>query len=101
MVDKVELLKSKAEKFRSLLTEHQLANGDAMLLLRWLEPLFDEIEQGKVVPPKRYDYRNALGKDSPFYEPNSPFSAAEADFSAALEDWASQSWYQQSTNGST
>jgi hypothetical protein len=64
-------------------------------LLRWLTPLFNEIASGKVVPPRRYEYRLALGKDNPFYEPDSPFSELHAEFAAALEDWASQPWYQE------
>ena len=65
-----------------------------MLLLKWLTPLFEDIELGKVVPPTPYTFLNALGKDNPFYEPDKPFSKAEADFISALEDWESQSWYQ-------
>jgi hypothetical protein len=61
-------------------------------MLEWLTPLFDKIKAGNVTPPKRYDYRMALGKDSPFYESYGQFSQVEADFACALEDWASQPW---------
>jgi hypothetical protein len=94
-VDKTEMLKEKARAFRALLAAHDWKNTDAELLLRWLTPLFDDIEAGKISPPQRYNYRMALGKDNPFYEQDSPFMKAEAQFVAALEDWESQAWYQE------
>jgi hypothetical protein len=94
MKNKVALLKDKAEHFRALLAAHADTNTDAMLLLRWLTSLFNEVSQGKIIPPKRYEFRSALGRDSPFYEPTSPFSRVEADFISALEDWPSKPWYQ-------
>ncbi|GLQ98653.1 hypothetical protein GCM10007863_30730 [Dyella mobilis] len=68
---------------------------DANLLLTWLTPLFKDIEDGKVISSCYYEYRVALGKDSPFYEPSSPFFSAESAFVCALEDWVSQAWYQE------
>lgn len=92
-MDKVEKLRAAADSFRILLEDHRGRDQDASRMLEWLTPLFDEIKTGNVTPPKRYEYRMALGKDSPFYEPYGPFSQAEADFACALEDWASQPWY--------
>jgi hypothetical protein len=94
-MDKVRLLQERAANFRELLKQHQAKSTDAMLLLRWLTPLFQDIEAGKIHPPKNYEFGNALGKDNPFYEPDKPFHAAEAEFVAALEDWESQDWYKQ------
>lgn len=96
-MEKTELLKTRSGKFRELLRQHEDSSSDATLLLKWLTPLFDDIELGKVVPPTPYGFLNALGKDNPFYEPDKPFSAAEADFVSALEDWESQPWYQMSS----
>lgn len=93
-MDKVQWLKVKAAEFRALLEAYQDTSVDAMLMLKWLTPLFDDISAGRVMPPVRYEFRNALGKDNPFYEPDSIFSGPHADFAAALEDWASQPWYQ-------
>ena len=93
-MDKVTLLKEKAIAFRSLLEAHQDFDTDAMLMLKWLTPLFDDIARGKVVPPTHYEFRLALGRDSAFYELGSLFSESHAEFAAALEDWASQPWYQ-------
>ncbi|PRX32139.1 hypothetical protein B0G75_104158 [Paraburkholderia sp. BL18I3N2] len=93
-MDKVQNLKDKARAFRTLLQTHDWKDTDAQLLLRWLTPLFEEIEAGLVQPPQHYQYRFALGKDNTFYEPGSPFAEAEAQFVSALEDWESQEWYQ-------
>lgn len=97
-MDKIEILKERAANFRNLLMQHQSKNTDAMLLLKWLTPLFQEIEAGNIQPPQCYDFRNALGKDNSFYEPDKPFHSAEADFVAALEDWESQDWYKKLKN---
>ena len=94
-MDKKENLKEKARSFRALLTAHDWKDTDAELLLRWLTPLFDDIEAGKVTPPQHYKFRLALGKDNPFYAPGSTFIEAETQFVAALEDWESQAWYQE------
>lgn len=97
-MDKVTLLKQRAARFRDLLQQYEETDTDAMLLLRWPTPLFQEIESGSIQPPKYYDFRNALGKDGPFYEPDKPFFGVEAEFVAALEDWESQDWYKQLTS---
>lgn len=94
-MNKIMLLKEKAIAFRTLLELHQNSNADAMLMLKWLTPLFREIDLGKVVPPKHYEFRSALGRESSFDAPDSPFSHPHSEFQAALEDWASQPWYQE------
>lgn len=94
-MDKVSLLKVRAASFRKLLEEYEAKNTDAMLLLKWLTPLFQEIEAGKIYPPRYYEFNNSLGKDNPFYEPDKPFHSAETAFVSALEDWESQEWYKQ------
>lgn len=94
MDDKVALVQKRAEEFRTLLDAHQSTDSDAALLLKWLTPLFDEVRSGRIVPPRRYEHGNALGKDHPFYGADKPFQQTEALFVAALEDWCSQPWYQ-------
>jgi hypothetical protein len=94
-MDKAEKLRVAADNFSILLEDYKWRDKDASKMLEWLTPLFDEIKAGRVTPPKRYEYRMALGKDSSFYDPYGPFSRAEADFACALEDWASQPWYKQ------
>ncbi|BDC44374.1 hypothetical protein PTKU15_76710 [Paraburkholderia terrae] len=92
--DKISNLQEMASIFRSLLEMHERKDADAALLLKWLTPLFDDIAKGKVVPPQHFEYGLALGKDSPFYEPDSLYSTPYSDFIATLEDWSSQPWYQ-------
>lgn len=95
VVNKVKLLQARAAVFRDLLKQHEAVNTDAMQLLKWLTPLFQEIEAGKIIPPKYYEFGNALGKEAAFYGPGKPFHTVEAEFVSALEDWESQIWYQQ------
>lgn len=97
-MNKVALLKQRAIDFKRLLEQHEAENIDAMLLLKWLTPLFQEIERGNVCPPMDYEFGDSLGKDNPFYEPDKPFHSCEAAFVAALEDWESQDWYKNLQN---
>lgn len=92
-MDKIKLLQMRAVEFRNLLKQYEATDANAMLLLKWLTPLFQEIEAGNIEPPKYYEFGNALGKDDPFYAPDKPFHVAEAGFVSALEDWESQSWF--------
>lgn len=94
-MDRTEKLRVAANNFSILLEDYKWRDQDGSKMLEWLTPLFDEIKAGRVTLPKRYEYRMALGKDSPFYDPYGPFSRAEAYFACALEDWTSQPWYKQ------
>jgi hypothetical protein len=93
-MDKYFRLRVAASRFRASLEGCGAKDDDAKRLLTWLMPLFEGVERGEVVPPTRYRYRFALGKDSSFYNKRKAVVAAEADFVAALEDWPSQKWYQ-------
>jgi hypothetical protein len=92
-MDKVKNLQEKTKVFRALLKKYQSTDSDAESLLRWLTSLFDQIENGNIIPPYRYEYRVSLGKDSTFYDRHKDVSSAEAEFMSALEDWISQPWY--------
>jgi hypothetical protein len=92
-MDKIKLLQKRAVDFRNLLKKNEATNQEAMNLLKWLTPLFDDIDAGKIIPPVCYGFSNALGKDSSFYEPDKPFHHVESEFVAAHEDWESQDWY--------
>lgn len=94
-MDKVEKLKRRVQVLKTLLETHARRNSDAEALLRFLTPLFEDIMADKIEPPKRYEYHLVLGKDNPFYETDSLFSEAHAQFVSALEDWESQTWYQE------
>jgi hypothetical protein len=95
-MDKIKDLQKRAKEFRLLLERYSGEDPDASLLLETLASLFDDIASGKVVPPVQYKYVLALGKDSPFYEPDGPFISSETAFMSALEDWKFQSWYKPS-----
>jgi hypothetical protein len=93
MQDKVDYLKKRAEIFHALLMKYAPEDDDAESLLRWLEPLFIDVKRGNIIPPQRYEFRMALGKEPPFYDRHRDVFSAEADFMSALEDWESQDWY--------
>lgn len=93
MMDKVKNLKEKARVFHALLEKYASNDADAESLLRWLTPLFVEVERGGIIPPHRYEFRVALGKESDFYACHREVHSAESDFMCALEDWDSQEWY--------
>ena len=94
-MDKIENLQEKARAFRRLLDLYAPRDIDAQLLLRWLTPLFGAIERGEIVPPRKYEFHMALGKEPEFYERHKDVHSVESDFMCALEDWESQSWYKQ------
>ena len=93
-MDKIKNLQEKAKVFRGFLEKYATENADAESLLGWLTPLFMAIEKGKVVPPQRYEYLMALGKEPDFFECHRDVFSAQSDFVSALEDWESQEWYQ-------
>lgn len=69
-MDKVSHLKEVAQIFFNLLKEHENKDINAFLLLKWLTPLFREIQAGNTHPPKTYEFRMAIGKDDDFYSPD-------------------------------
>ncbi len=98
MEEKIEKLKCKALAFQRMLEKYAPEELDATLLLRWLDPLFEGVRSGLIVPPTYYKFRLALGKDNDFFEDKIDLRFAEAEFIAALEDWESQDWYKQLKN---
>jgi len=97
-MDKVKNLQEREQVFRNLLELYSSEDSDAESLLGWLMPLFTEIEEGKIIPPKMYEHHMALGKEPAFYERHKDVYSAESDFIAALEDWESQEWYKKLKN---
>ncbi len=59
-IDKIKRLQEKAMLFRLLLEYYAKMEdwkiGDLRDLRRRHEPLFEQIEHGKAIPPLRYDY---------------------------------------------
>ena len=93
MMDRIKNLQEKARVFRALLEGYAPDSADAESLLRWLTPLFVDIEARKIIPPEKYIFHMALGKDPDFYECHKDVRSAEADFVCTLEDWESQDWH--------
>jgi hypothetical protein len=87
-------LAEKAKAFEYLLVQHR-TDRDVQLWLTVLGPLFDSIKAGKIDPPHYFEHGLALGKEHPFYGPDSIYNRVYSDFLCALEDWESMSWYQE------
>lgn len=93
-MNKIDLLKAKTKAFK-LLLQANIHDEDVGLWLHTLNPLFDDIADGRVVPPRQFEFSLCLGKEHPFYEPGSVYLRAYSEFISALEDWASQPWFEE------
>lgn len=92
-MDKVELLKRRAEEFEGLLSRYAEHDVDVSLVRQKIGPLLDLIRLGEVVPPYNYEYgRHLFNTEGPLFQ-YADLCAAEAKFVAALEDWYSQPWF--------
>jgi hypothetical protein len=93
-MDKVALLKACASEFEAVLRAAAKTDWSLCRLLSELEPLFEGIASGVVVPPCDGRFRTPFHTEDPVNGLGSPLFRASAAFEAALEDWASQPWYQ-------
>jgi hypothetical protein len=91
---KTELLIQRSQEFRKLLRDTAKADLSLVALLDQWTPLFEAIEQGKVVPPCEgvFQPRPFRGEGAKYGFPH-PLHGAMAEFVSALEDWPSRpSW---------
>lgn len=85
---KVRRLQERAETLRVLLVKYAEKDDDADYALRLMEPFFEEIRQGKIVPPTRNIHRRYFAHtDEPLYCKYKDLSEAAAEYSCVLEDW--------------
>jgi hypothetical protein len=93
-MNKVSLLKKRAQEFKLLLTEAERTDPWVGRVLDELEPLFNGIENGSIQPPIPFGtYRRKFRSDDPKYGMHTAICSAESEFNSALEDWPSKSWY--------
>lgn len=92
-MDKTELLKTAADKFRQELMEAYGEDPEVALVLKGVEPLFARIAAGEVTPPAEGVYRLQLHSEHTRYGSGTRLFSAESAFLSALEDWRSKPWY--------
>lgn len=84
---KAENLQVVSRVLHNILVRYASVDSDAEMVLKFMEPLFNEIAQGKVVPPREFIYRWYFGSaDSPLAKFEDLIDAA-AEFSHVIEDW--------------
>lgn len=87
-MDKIKALQEKAKVLRALLEKYAPLDGDVEMVLRSMTPLLDEIEGGRVMPPRRDEFRwHFFNTESPLYLKYHDLSVAEAEYAEALEGW--------------
>ncbi|SIT67311.1 MULTISPECIES: hypothetical protein [Burkholderiaceae] len=86
-MDKVKNLQEKARALHELLARYAKVDDDAEMVLRFMSGLFEEIEQGKVVPPVEDKYQWYFADtDGPLFK-YADLLHVFAQYSHALEDW--------------
>jgi hypothetical protein len=86
--DQIRKLREKARTLRSLLNRYAKIDSDVENILSLMTGILDEIEQGKVVPPKRDEFRwYFFNTESPLFMKYSDLSQAEAEYAEVLEGW--------------
>jgi hypothetical protein len=86
-MDKVKNLQEKARILRNLLDHYAKADDDAEMLLGFMLPLFEQIKDGKIIPPHEHEYRWYFADtESPLFKYGDLCEAA-AEYARALEDW--------------
>jgi hypothetical protein len=92
-MEKTELLLEKTRLFKELLIETERQDSGLSPLLEKLTPLFDDIENGRVIPPCVGRFQAPFHSEDSRYGFRQPIYSAAAEFEAALEDWRSKPWY--------
>ena len=99
-MDKQILLRKTAAEFRELLRKASVSDSRFVSVVERLEPMFADIEAGKIVAPVSRtsdSYSSMFHPESTYlpYQQDTALSLAESSFMSALEDWPSQKSYQE------
>ena len=93
MEKKTLLLIECSSIFRELLMSKVGADPSIAAVIEQLDPLFDEIESGRIVPPVENRCGRIFHSEDPQYGQGTDVYNAFAHFLSALEDWPSKPWY--------
>ena len=87
-MDQIKQLQEKARVLRSLLNRYAKNDSDVENVLGLMSGILDEIEAGKVCPPKRDEFRwYFFNTESPLFMKYDDLSQAEAEYAEILEGW--------------
>lgn len=89
-MDKVENLQEKAKVLRGLLEQYSRQDDEVASVLEQMTPLLDEIEAGKVEPPRHDDFGRYffnVEEQEPWFVKYPELSHAEAEYAEVLQDW--------------
>jgi hypothetical protein len=87
-MDQVTKLKEKARILRSLLHLYAKSDSDVENVLNLMSGIMNEIEEGKVYPPRRDEFRwYFFNTESPLFMKYADLSQAEAEYAEVLEGW--------------
>ena len=92
-MDKQELLHQAARKYLQLLTEQSKIDPDLLEVIDRNRVLFDDIENGLIIPPHPGRYKWDFHSEDPKYGGHTKLFSAQAELISALEDWRSKPWY--------
>ena len=92
-IDKTLLLLERSRVFRKLLSSKLERDPSLAALIERLDPLFDAIEAGEIVPPTPNRCDGLFHIDDANYGLGTDMFEAYANFQSALEDWASKAWF--------
>lgn len=87
-MDKVRKLQEKARILRALLKQYGNQDDDVSFVLDRMTPLLDDIEAGKVVPPKHDDFGRYffnVEEQAPWFIKYPELTHAEAEYAKVLE----------------
>ena len=79
--------------FRAILVKTEKLDPTLSSVISELNPLFNEIEKGEIMPPCEDRYHSLFQGDAVRYGFPHPIYGAAAEFHAALEDWRSKPWW--------
>lgn len=86
-MNNVDNLKKRASVLRCILEKNAVVNNDAVIVLRLMKDIFDDIENDRIVPPRENEFRWYFSNtESPLFG-NSEMGEAAAEYSKALELW--------------
>ncbi|PTB20308.1 hypothetical protein C9I57_14700 [Trinickia symbiotica] len=87
-MDQIKKLQEKARVLRSLLSYYATSDTDVENLLVLMSKILDEIEEGRICPPKHDEFRwYFFNTESPLFMKYDDLSQAEAEYAEALEAW--------------
>lgn len=89
-MNKMKNLQNKTLILRNLLNDYAKVDNDAEMVMGFMTPFFEDIFNGKILPPCEHKYRWYFANtESPLFKYDDLCEAA-AEYARALENWDNQ-----------